>query len=130
MNEFSKRLFKFWAYTVSHSFLILRSPRVFPDQDGYDDALEYNIDIEFSAVAYLDVPTIMNGLIINQMEYNIPEKLIHYKLDLGYQIYEIESEGRFYYIVASSCRIGKSRWVSEDRIQNMDLKYEEIIIIS
>lgn len=54
MNELKNRLFKIWAYTVSHNFLILRSTLKYPDQEGYNDSFKYNIDIEFSAVAYLE----------------------------------------------------------------------------
>lgn len=129
MNEFAKRHFKLWAYTVSHNFLILRSPRMYPDQEGYDDTLGYNIDIEFSTVAYLDIPTIMNGIEIHVIEYNISEKLNYYKLNFGCKIYEIKSGGKLYYIAASDCRIGKSRWCYEDRIQNMNLEYEEVMMI-
>lgn len=130
MNELKYRLFKIWAYTVSHNFLILRSPLKYPDQEGYNDFCKYNIDIEFSAVAYLDIPSVMNGIYIHQIECNIPEKLQYYKNELNYKVFEINSDGKLYYIVAGSYRIGKSAWDLEDRIQNMYLEYDEIIATS
>lgn len=130
MNELLDRTFKIWAYTVSHSFLILRSPLKYPDQVIFSESEKFNIDIEFSAVAYLDIPSILPGVIIHQIENSIPKKLRHYRNKPGYKIFEITSENNQYYIVAGSYRVGKSRWLSEDRIQNMNLEYDEIIATS
>ncbi len=127
MNELINRAVKIWAYTVSHSVLILRSPMKFPDQEGYSEKLSYNIDVEFSAVTYIDIPNTMQGIVIHEIEERIPEKMLNYKLKLGFKVFEIVSEGKFYYIVAGSYRIGKNRWISEDRISNILLEYDEIL---
>lgn len=130
MSELINRVFKIWAYTVSHSFLILRSPQKFPDQDDFDKNHAYNIDIEFSAVAYMDVPTILNGVEIRELINHIPENLQQYKIEYGYKIFEIKSGEKYYYIVAGSYRIGKNRWLAEDRVSNMNLEYDSIIATS
>jgi len=127
MNELLNRTFKLWAYTVSHCFLILRSPLKFPDQDGFDNNYKYNIDIEFSAVAYLDIPTLLHGVEIKELTDAIPEKLRHFKSDLGYKIFEVKSDKKVYYIVAGSYRVGKNTWVNEDRVLNMNLEYDSIL---
>lgn len=130
MNNLSYRVFKIWAYTVSHSFLILRSPMRFPDQDDFNEIYSYNIDIEFVAVAYLDIPNVLNGIEITELIDNIPVKLQHYKMDLGFKIFEIKSENNLFYIVAGNYRVGKNSWLNEDRIANMNLEYDEIISTS
>lgn len=130
MNELINRVFKIWSYTVSHSFLIIRSPLKFPDQEGFNELYSYNIDIEFSAVVYIDIPNFFHGMIIKEIEKDIPEKLQHFKKELGFKIFEIESEGKSYYISAGNYRIGKNKWISEDRITNMNLEYDDIIATS
>lgn len=127
MNNILNRVFKIWAYTVSHSFLILRSPMKFPDHDDYNESYDYNVDIEFSVVAYLDLPNVLRGITITELTERMPEKLIHYKKDLGFKIFKIKSEEHAFYIVAGSYRIGKNRWLNEDRIVNLNLEYDEII---
>jgi hypothetical protein len=127
MNEILNRVFKMWAYTVSHSFLILRSPMKFPDQDDYNELYGCNIDIEFSAVAYLDLPNILKGIEIKELAGRIPEKLTHFKDDLGFKIFEIKSENNKFYVVAGNYRIGKNKWLNEDRTVNFNLEYDEII---
>lgn len=130
MEELVNRVFKIWAYTVSHCFLILRSPQKFPDQGDFDENHSYNIDMEFSAVAYIDIPTILNGVEIRELIDKVPEKFQQYKTEQGYKIIEIKSNSRCYYIVAGSYRIGKNKWIAEDRISNMNLEYDSIIATS
>ncbi|RQO30406.1 hypothetical protein DBR32_12620 [Taibaiella sp. KBW10] len=79
----------------------------FPDQDDYNKLYDCNIDIEFSAVAYLDLPNILKGIEIRELNEGIPEKLIHYKKDLGFKIFEIKSENNIFYVVTGNYRIGK-----------------------
>ncbi|SKC85198.1 hypothetical protein [Ohtaekwangia koreensis] len=128
MNEFSHRTFKLWAYTVSHSFLILRSPMLFEDLDGYSSETDYNIDIEFTAVEYLDVPYKFTSLKICELLGDvIPLRLQFYSLKLGFKTFQLQTDEGCYYIVAGSYRIGKNRWVSESRINNPSLEYDEIL---
>jgi hypothetical protein len=67
MNEFLNRTFKLWGYSVSHSFLILRSPMIFEDLEGYSAVTGYNIDIEFAAVQYLEVPCKLTSVKIREL---------------------------------------------------------------
>lgn len=127
MNQRINRDFKIWAYTLSHSFLIIRGLMKFPDQGGYNDDTNYNIDIEFSAVAYLDIPTTFNGIKITEINNDIPEKLKDFKFDLNYKIFQIETQENSYYIVAGNYRIGTNTWINDDRIQNLNLGYDRIL---
>lgn len=58
MIFYSNRKFKMWAYVVSHSSLLLRSEMKYPDQDDYSEDEGYNIDLEFWAVSYMNIPLI------------------------------------------------------------------------
>lgn len=119
----SNRVFQTWSYTVSHSTLIIRSAMKFKDQENYDKSLDFNIDIEFSAVMYMDIPSLFNGMEIKE-EKNITIDKFKKK---GFKLFEIKSNGTIYYILAGGYRIGKNQWISEDRILNMLLEYDEII---
>ncbi|MEE1900085.1 hypothetical protein V1389_17185 [Flavobacterium rakeshii] len=132
MDELKNRTFKIWAYTVSHSFLLLRSALMYPDQEGYynEDCL-YNIDIEFDAVEYIDIPSRLEGVVIRQLQNNIPEKLINYARGLGSIVFELESKDNLYYIIAARYSIGKNKWSSsQDRVFFNQLKHDEIIASS
>lgn len=92
--------------------------------------MNYNIDIEFSAVAYLDVPDTLKSIQVHEIIENVPEKFNKYSKISGLKIFEIQSEGLCHFIIAGNCRAGKNRWILEDRIRNMGLDYEEIIAVS
>lgn len=130
MKMIENRYFKIWAYTVSHNTLILRSPMKHNDQDDYSEELSFNIDIEFSAVAYVDLPSSFLGFTIKEMVENVPAKFVHYKLEDKYKVFEIISNGNSYFVVAGSYRIGTNKWFSEDRIFNIGLDYDEILATS
>jgi hypothetical protein len=127
MTYTSKRPFKMWAYTVSHGFLILRSPMLFEDLEGYSEETNFNIDIEFIAVVYLDIPSLLNGVTISEITDDIPDKIKHYASSSGSKVFEIKSDGDCFYVVAGGFRIGKNYWVSEDKILNMNLEYDEVL---
>lgn len=130
MNYLSNRIFRIWAYTVSHCFLLLRSPQLFEDVEGYSNATNYNVDIEFWGVAYLELPDILKGITVKEIIENIPEKFHKYSTSLGYKVFEIKSESNFFYVVAAGYRVGKNNWDNEDRILNPNLEYDEIIATS
>ncbi|MDR6560934.1 MULTISPECIES: hypothetical protein [unclassified Arcicella] len=130
MNILSNRSFKIWAYTVSHSTLILRSEIKFEDEEGWSENTSFNIDIEFFAVAYIDIPHFLPNITLHEVVINIPDRFQHYKERLGYKVFEIKSSDNVYFIVAGGYVIGKSSWISEDRIINMQLKYDEILATS
>lgn len=122
------RTFKLWAYTVSHSTLILRSPMKFEDQAGFKEELSFNIDIEFLSVEYIDLPLCLVGVEIERLIENLPSKFENYKLDvLGLSVFQIKSCDNLYYVIASGYIVGKNKWVAEDRISNMFLQYDEIL---
>jgi hypothetical protein len=128
MSFISNRVFKLWAYSVSHSFLLLRSPN---NEEDEVKAMEegYNIDIEFVGVDYLDLPSILRGIEINELKENIPEKFNHYSILKGYKVFEIKSD-KTYFIVAANYLVGKNNWVNEDRMLNPTLEYDEILTTS
>lgn len=126
----SDRSFQIWAYTVSHGFLLLRSPLILDDVDGHSSSMSYNIDIEFSGVGYIDLPDMFRGIEINEINQNIPEKFKAYPASLGYKVFEIKSAGTSFYVIAGGCRVGKNSWASEDRVSNFMLQYDEILASS
>ena len=125
----SDRIFRIWAYTVSHCFLILRSPQLFEDVEGYANATNHNVDVEFWGVSYLDLPDILRGVKIKELKQDVPGRLEKYLIYKGTRIFELESEEHLFYVVAGGCRVGKNNWVNEDRISNPDLEYDEIVAL-
>jgi hypothetical protein len=128
-QEISDRKFRIWSYTVSHNILIIRSPLSYKDADNFNPLLSYNIDIEFIGVTYLDIPTRLNGFEIKEAEKNIPDKILDQFNLTGGRIFEIISETKRYYIIAGGFCIGKNKWITEDRISNMDLQYDEVLTV-
>lgn len=131
MIFYSNRKFKIWAYTVSHSSLLIRSIMQYDDEDGYSEETSYNIDLEFSFVEYMDVKTTWDSISISLVEKenlrsDLKEKFGSYE---G-KIFEIESNKEKTYIVAYSLLIGTNKWGLDDRIFNnhMNLKHDEILI--
>lgn len=127
INYNSNRLFKVWSYSVSHSSLLLRS--TYEDDDEEKAILEgYNIDIEFSGVGYIDLPVMLNSISIRELKEGIPDKFAKYSRSLGYKYFEITSSQN-YFLVASSCIVGKNNWNNDDRLINPSLEYDEIIAL-
>ncbi len=129
----SNRKFKMWAYIVSHSSLLLRSEMKFPDQDNYTEDQSYNIDLEFWAVNYINIPTILNNIIIKEITVKeIPTEINKNLLKFDMKIFELESEEKKYYIIAGGFLIGKNKWIDQDRIldSNLNLEHEEVILIT
>ncbi|MVM35293.1 hypothetical protein GO755_35050 [Spirosoma sp. HMF4905] len=130
MIYLSDRNFRIWAYTVSHYSLLLRSPLLLPDEDGYSDRYSYNIDLEFWAVEYISIPTSISSIALKEINFtDLPEELIGVKQVGENKIFEITSGSRKYYIIAAGCLIGKNRWEREDRIfnANLNLEHDEIL---
>ncbi len=129
----SNRKFKMWAYIVSHSSLLLRSEMKFPDQDNYTEDQSYNIDFEFWAVNYINIPTILNNILIKEItEKEVPMEIDKNLLKYNMKIFELESEEKKYYIIAGGLLIGKNQWVNQDRIlnSNLNLEHDEVILIT
>ena len=113
-----------WAYSVSHSFLLLRSSYN-PDEEKHG----YNIDIEFVDVDYLDMPGTLQGISIEELKENLPEKFMKYQNSLRYRVFQIKSDIN-YYIVAGNYLVGKNNWIGESRMINPSLKYDKILATS
>ncbi len=128
MSYKSDNTFQMWSYSVSHSVLILRSPN---NQDGAIEEVAaevpYNIDVEFEGVAYLDLPDLIHGIEIQEIQQDIPNKFSIYSTSIGYRIFQIKSFNQYYYIVAGSYRVGKNTWLNEDRTKNIFLEHDEIL---
>lgn len=93
-----KRKFKLWFYQVSHSEAIIRSPK-----NDLGKMYDTNIDIYVGDIDYIEIPTIMTELHINNAE---KEDVTYLSEKLGKDISSekiivLISEGRKYYIVAS-----------------------------
>ena len=131
MIFYSNRKFKIWAYTVSHSSLLLRSVMQYDDQEGYSEETSYNIDLEFSFVEYMDVKTTWDSISISVVEKENLRSDLKEKFD-SYEgkIFEIESHKEKTYIVAHNLLIGTNKWGLDDRIfnYNINLKHDEILV--
>ena len=120
------RFFKLWAYSVSHSTLIIRSEKQYEDVI-YDKVYENNVtvDIEFSGVNYMDIPSVFKHLNIEKIDGDMPSKFSQ-EIRQGTKLYCLNNS---FYILASSCIIGESTWSIEDRIHDMSLKYQKELIL-
>lgn len=135
MKDFytSDRCFKLWAYTLSHSSLLIRSEMKYPDQDDYSENTSYNIDLEFWSVQYIDIPSSFNGITIKEItSKQLPKRISLEFLKYNMKIFELQSKGLQYYIIAGGLLVGKNRWENQDRVfnYNSNLEHEEIIYIT
>ncbi len=121
-----------WGYIVSHSSLLLRSEMKEFDQDDYSVDNSFNIDFEFWAVNYINIPIYLYGISIkeiteNELPVDFDKELLKYNM----KIFELESAGKKYYIIAGGLLIGKNSWIKHDRIfdYNLNLEHDEILAI-
>jgi hypothetical protein len=127
----SKRDFKLWAFTVSHCSLLIRSAMKYSDEDGFSESTSYNIDIEFWAVEYMNVPSYFNGVKLRQVENDYPREIPFLKSNKSSgKIFEIETNNLKYYVIAGGFIVGKNSWEQEDRIFNYhsNLNHDEVIV--
>ncbi|PZF74814.1 hypothetical protein DN068_01045 [Taibaiella soli] len=103
----------------------------FVDQEDYSENVSWNIDIEFWAVSYIDTAHVLPGLIMSEITGTILPQRIRQKTTTGQKVYEIESGGVKYYIIAGGVLVGENKWENEDRIFNysMNLKHDNILAI-
>ncbi len=132
MKELKDRHFKIWTYTVSHSLLILRSPQIFPDMDNFSESYANNLDIEFTDVQYLDIPSNLYDIRIeiSTSKDLVPQKILLLKNIHNSKVFRIVSENVSFYILAHNYIIGKNNWISDDRISNPNLQHDQILITS
>ncbi|REC49484.1 hypothetical protein [Chryseobacterium pennipullorum] len=131
MIFYSKRKFKIWAYTVSHSSLLLRSVMQYGDEEGYSEETSYNIDLEFSFVEYMDIKTLWDSISVSIVEKETLRSDLKEKFELYEgKIFEIETNKEKTYIVAYSLLIGTNKWGLDDRIFNehMNLEHDKILV--
>ncbi|MCS3795889.1 hypothetical protein [Niastella sp. OAS944] len=122
MSYTSIRKFRIWKYSVSLSFLLLRSSYSKEEKTG-----KFNIDIEFTGVDYLDIPITLHGISIEEIKENLPEKFAKYQNSSRYRVFQITPNAN-HYIVAANYVVGKNKWDhGEDRMMNLSLKYDEIL---
>ncbi len=89
----SDREFKLWDYNVSHQQLLLRSPRT-GDQTA-------NIDVLFWGVAFVRVPTVLQGLDVQLENDSVRSD------EQGFT-FSLTSEGKTFSVVASGCKVLKN----------------------
>lgn len=126
----SNRYFRIWAYTVSHSSLLLRSEMSYPDQDEYSLETSFNIDIEIWDVQYIRIPTSLDNIEIKEIAIELlPLDIDKDLCKFDRKIFEIRSDNRKYYIIAGGLIIATNHWEREDRIFNyhLNLKHDKII---
>ncbi|SEW40258.1 hypothetical protein SAMN05421841_2685 [Chryseobacterium wanjuense] len=129
----SNRKFRIWAYMVSHSSLILRSEMKYPDQDDYAESISSNIDIEFWAVSYINLPSDLLGINIREITSEaLPKEINKDLLIFDMRIFELKSDESKYYVIAGGILIGENKWINQDRIFNYDsnLKHDKILFQS
>jgi hypothetical protein len=127
MIELKNREFRIWSYISSHSFLLIRSPMLFFDNEGFNTDTSYNIDLEFTEVVYMEIPEIFNELkIVVKNIKDIPNR-IQDKVTQNTKIFELQTNRNIYYILAMNLVIGKNEWGTESRTNNLSFKHEQII---
>ncbi|MCY1660772.1 hypothetical protein [Chryseobacterium sp. SL1] len=129
----SNRKFRIWAYTVSHSSLLLRSEMKYPDQDNYSDSTSSNIDIEFWAVNYINLPSDFFGIHIREItSEELPKEIDKELLKFDMKIFEFISAKSKYYIIAGGILIAQNKWINQDRIFNYgsNLEHDKILFQS
>jgi hypothetical protein len=89
----------------------------------------YNIDIEFWGTQYMELPSLFKGIQIQMYEGDIPDNLQKFKVDIDNKIFQLSTGNSLHYIIAAGCRVGKNSWISENRILDPTLDYEETIAI-
>jgi len=77
---------------------------------------------------YLEIPTLFNGITVHQITNNIPDRIMPYLKYKHDKVFELKSDEKLFYVVASNCCIGKSDWLEEDRVINPTLQYDYVYL--
>jgi hypothetical protein len=103
----------------------------FIDDDGFSEDVSYNIDIEFWAVSFIDIPTLLTNIKIIEISeeflpYNIDRELCKY----NQKVFKLQDTDKTYYIIAGGLLVGINNWENEDRIFNYDLnlKHDKVLV--
>jgi len=111
-----------WAYSISHSSLLLRGAASGEEQDSS----MFDIDIEFGGVGYLDLPIFLIGLKIRAVTEVTPDKWSKFRNSMGFTTFEIISD-HTYHVIAANCTVGTHRWLNGDRLTDPTLEYDQIL---
>lgn len=98
--ELKNRIFKIWKYSVTHSTLLLRSPK----KSEYPT----NIDLIFSGVKLIKLPNIFNGNSITSISIQEDQIIMDdfFNLDINLEeVYVFRGDKIKYYVVASVINI-------------------------
>ena len=101
--EFKNRQFKIWKYNVSHSILLIRSPK--------NDKLNTNFDIIFSGVKMINFPYKFDGNCMTSISEIDDKDIISECEKQGFkleEVYVFRGEKMKYYIVASIINIDEN----------------------
>ena len=98
--ELKNRIFKIWKYSVTHSMLLLRSPK--------NSEYPTNIDLIFSGVKFIKLPNIFKGNSITsisiQEDQIIMDDFLNLDINLE-EVYVFNGDKIKYYVVASIINI-------------------------
>lgn len=92
----NNRRFRIWKYSVSHSTLLVRSPK--------NEEFKTNIDITFHGVRLINLPHIFYGTCISSISQTDDMDLIEEIENMGYNINEVlvfRGEKQKFYVIAS-----------------------------
>ncbi len=96
----SERVFNTFDFFLSHGQLLLRSSK--------NKDFEYNVDIIFFDVKYIQTPTSLTNISIKKIEktelisYESVKSSLNYK---GNELFEIDSKGEKFYISAAFFKV-------------------------
>ncbi|WP_118949810.1 hypothetical protein [Taibaiella helva] len=103
----------------------------FIDEDGFSEDTSYNVDVEFWAVTYINIPILLENIkIVEISENDLPKNINRELCKYDQKVFEIYDGNKKYYIIASGLLVGINRWENEDRISNYDsnLKHDKVIV--
>lgn len=98
-NQLSNRKFKLWYYHVNHKEVLIRSMK--------DSCFENNIDLYFGDVDYIEIPSVLTDLVVeeaNEKDVKYLRKKLNKNVSQS-NIKVIISHQRRFYIVAEVFKI-------------------------
>ena len=102
MDNFSSRGFRLWSFHVSHSQLLIRSPK----QEA--DPHSQNIDLRFTGVFYVALDSLLWGVVIRRPDEDDVRHLqtkCSLMEDQEHRYYCLHSGGRCYFVGAARLSI-------------------------
>ena len=125
MNYVSERKFNITDFFLSHSQILIRSSK-----GGVNN--NFNIDIIFFGVKFIQTPTLFNGISIKRCEFKdvITNNLIKGRIDYeGDNLFEIETEKEIFFIGAAFFRVYENELrFNESSLGMIDIKGRDKIL--